>query len=152
MIHPDTGIMQSAIDLAKDNYKVGGYAVAAIIVRDNEILAESFTTLVRDNDPTAHAEINAIREAAKRLNSRYLENCYLYTTYEPCPMCSSAAVWAKLKGIVYGANRKDETPQAHWRVKIPCKEVLEHGDPKLELYSDFMREECRKLLYLRYIS
>jgi len=149
MIYPDKEIMQRAIELAKEKYKEGGHAVAAIIVKGDETIAEAFTTIIRDNDPTAHAEINVIREAAKKLSSRYLEDCYLYTTYEPCPMCSSAAVWAKLKGIVYGASRHDETPQAHWRVRIPSEEILEHGDPKLELYSEFMRAECCELLHLQ---
>jgi tRNA(Arg) A34 adenosine deaminase TadA len=63
-------------------------------------------------------------------------------------MCASAAIWAKLEGIVYGASSNDETPHAHWRVRIPSEYVIKHGDPKLKLYSKFMREECRKLLYL----
>lgn len=145
---PSSTVMKRAIDIARQNYKIGGHAVAAIIVKDNTIVAEAFTTIRRDQDPTAHAEMNAIRQATIALNNRYLAGCYLYTTYEPCPMCTSAAIWAKMSGIVYGASRLDETPQAHWRVQIPAREVVARGTPSLELHEDFMRSECRELLYL----
>ena len=140
--------MERAINLAKSRYKEGGHAVAAIVVNDKGIVAEAFTTIQRDLDPTAHAEINAIREAAKILNSRSLEGCYLYTTYEPCPMCTSAAIWAKMQGIVYGANRDDQTKGYSRHVYIPAADVIKSGTPKLELYPDFMRKECKALLKL----
>ncbi|MCA9346301.1 nucleoside deaminase [Candidatus Saccharibacteria bacterium] len=148
MIHPNPVVMQRAIDLAIENLNDGGHAVASVIVKGDEIIAEGFTTIIRDNDPTAHAEINVIRLASKLLDNRYLEGCYLYTTFEPCPMCTSAAVWAKMKGIVYGASRNDENENAHQRIKISAREVIDKGVPKLDLYEEFMRKECRKLLLL----
>lgn len=148
MIYPNKDTMQRAINLAKEKHKEGGYAVAAIIVKENKIIAEAFTTINRDQDPTCHAEINAIKLAAKELKSKVLEDCYLYSTFEPCPMCTSAAVWAKMKGIVYGANMNDETEKCPQRIKIGCKQILEKGMPKLELYENFMREECKELLNL----
>jgi len=148
MIHPNEEIMRTAINLAKEKYQEGGHAVAAIIVKGDEIIAKSYTTVIRDQDPTCHAEVNAIREAAKKLNSRVLDDCYLYTTYEPCPMCASAAVLAKMKGIVYGASRDDQNEKHPWRVYIPAAEIIKNGTPKLELYSEFMRDECKKLLIL----
>jgi tRNA(adenine34) deaminase len=63
-------------------------------------------------------------------------------------MCTSAAIWGRMKGIVYGASRKDATLRNPWRIVIPSEEVILHGTPKLELYSEFMREECKKLLLL----
>ncbi len=149
MNHPNEMLMNRAINLAQAKYKEGGHAVAALIVRDDEIISESFTTVNRDQDPTCHAEINAIREAAKKLQSKILNNCYLYTTFEPCPMCASAAVWAKMKGIVYGASRDDQTEQNHWRVYIPASEIIKNGTPRLELYPEFMREACKELLTLQ---
>ncbi|HEX8227460.1 MAG TPA: nucleoside deaminase [Candidatus Saccharimonadales bacterium] len=145
---PDTATMERAIQLARDNYQKGGHAIAAVIIKDSVVISEAYTTIILDNDPTAHAEMNAIRAAADRLGSRYLDDCYLYTTYEPCPMCTSAAIWAKCKGIVYGASHKDETPQAHWRVQIPSRTIIESGTPTLELYEEFLRNECRELLTL----
>lgn len=99
--------MRRAINLAISTPKEGGDAVASIIVKDNEVVAEALTTINRD--PTCHAEINAIRIAADKLNSNKLEDCYLYSTFEPCPMCTSAAIWARMKGIVFGASMEDET-------------------------------------------
>ncbi|MDO8657025.1 MAG: nucleoside deaminase, partial [Nanoarchaeota archaeon] len=113
---PNTIFMQRAIDLAQEKYKEGGHAVAALIVKDNKILAEAFTTINKDQDPTCHAEMNVIRLAAKKLHSKKLEMCILYSTFEPCPMCTSAAIWARMKGIVFGANMDDETEKCPQRI------------------------------------
>lgn len=148
MIHPNKEIMQKAISLAKEKNKEGALAIVALIVQGEKIISEGFATINKDNDPTSHAEINAIRLATKKLNSYKLENCYLYSTFEPCPMCTSAAIWAKIKGIIYGANMNDETDKCPQRIKIQCKNILEKGNPQLELYENFMREECKELLKL----
>lgn len=148
MIHPNKEIMQKAINLAKEKYQEGGHAVAAIIVKDNEIISQAFTTVIRDNDPTCHAEINAIKIAANKLKSKHLEGCYLYTTFEPCPMCTSAAIWAKMKGIIFGANMNDQTEQCPQRIKIRCSQIIKKGTPKVEFFRNFMRKECKELLKL----
>jgi tRNA(Arg) A34 adenosine deaminase TadA len=148
MNHPNKEIMIKAIKIAKDNVDNGKHAVAAIIVKDDEVISEAYTTIQRDNDPTKHAEINAIRDAVKKLESYKLEECWLYTTFEPCPMCTSACVWARMEGIVYGANMDDRNEKYTQRILIRTKEVIKHGTPKLKLHKDFMREECKKLLLL----
>ncbi len=139
--------MSRAIALAKEKYKEGGHAVGAIIVKDDIIVAEAFTTIRRDNDPTAHAEINVIRAAAKKLGTKLID-CYLYTTYEPCPMCTTAAIWARMSGIVYGASREDKTEGYPWRISIPAADVIAKGEPELELFPECMRNECKELLTL----
>jgi tRNA(Arg) A34 adenosine deaminase TadA len=148
MDHPNKDIMNRAIKLAQEKYRDGGHAVAAIIVKGDEIISEAYTTVRRDIDPTAHAEINAIRSAAKLLGTK-LFDCYLYTTYEPCPMCASAAIWAKMKGIVYGASMKDQTESHPQRINIPASEIISNSTPKLELYPEFLRTECKHLLSLK---
>ncbi len=148
MNHPNKNIMEKAINLAKAKHQEGGHAVAAIIVKGDEVISEAFTSVRRDIDPTAHAEINTIRAAAKKLGNKLID-CYLYTTYEPCPMCASAAVWAKMKGIVYGASRDDQTEEHPWRVYVPASEIIKNGTPKLELIEEFMRNECKELLHLK---
>ena len=148
MNHPNKEIMMKAIKIAEEKVDNGKHAVAAIIVKDDEIISETYTTIQRDNDPTKHAEINAIKEAAKKLNSYKLEGCWLYTTFEPCPMCSSACVWARMEGIVYGASMDDRNEKYSQRILIPAEEVLKQGTPKLKLHKDFMREECKKLLLM----
>lgn len=141
--------MREAIALARKNFEEGDYAVAALVVQDGKVLAQAGTTITKEQDATCHAEINVIRKASKLLGSKNLTGCYLYTTYEPCPMCTAASIWAKVHGIVYGASREDQTPQAPWRVNIPAAEVIKKGTPALELYPEFMREECKQLLNLR---
>lgn len=140
--------MERAINIAKKHRADGGHAVAAIIIKGNEIIAEEFTTIRRDNDPTCHAEMNAIRSAAKKLHSSRLEECFLYTTYEPCPMCASAIVWARMNGVIFGATMGDETPTHPQRIKIPCADIFAKGEPSVEIFPEFMREECKKLLDL----
>lgn len=148
MNHPNKDIMKRAIKLAQEKYKDGGHAVAAIIVKDDEIISEAYTTVRRDIDPTAHAEMNATRIAAKVLGYKLLD-CYLYTTFEPCPMCTSAAVWSKMKGIVYGASMVDQTESHPQRITISASEIISHSTPKLELYPEFLRTECKHLLSLK---
>ncbi len=140
--------MNHAIELARTKYEEGGHAVAAVIVKDDEIIAEAFTSIRRDMDPTAHAEMNVIRLAAKKLQSTKLKDCYLYTTYEPCPMCTTACIWARMAGIIYGASREDRTPEHPWRIMIPAATVIAAGEPTLKLYPEFMRTECKPLLSL----
>ena len=137
MYQPDENIMKKAINLAREKYKEGGHAVAAIIVKNNVVVSEAFTSVRRDQDPTAHAEINAIRMAAKKLGNKLID-CYLYTTYEPCPMCSSAAIWAKMKGIIYGASREDRTDAYPWRVLIPAEEVIDRKSTRLNSSHEFV--------------
>lgn len=148
MNHPNKQLMQKAIDIALQNYKQGNYAIAALVVKNDEVIAIAGETVFVDSDSTCHAEMNAMRQAMKKLHSASLKECYLYTTYEPCPMCTSAAIWAKMKGIVYGASREDINERFTWRVNIPAAEVIERSVPKLELYPEFMREVCRQLLLM----
>jgi tRNA(Arg) A34 adenosine deaminase TadA len=145
---PDEAIMRRAIELAELNFRQGGYAVGAVVVRGSTIIAEAANRAVQNNDPTAHAEVEAIRVACRKMETRYLAGCYLYSTYEPCPMCVSAAIWAKMDGIVYGATSEDSTESHRWRVKISAEEVVAKGEPLLALYGGFFRDECKKLLAL----
>ncbi|MBI2673642.1 nucleoside deaminase [Candidatus Woesearchaeota archaeon] len=142
--------MQKAIELAKESAKNGDYALGAVIVKEDEIIATGTTNLKHENDPTVHAEIVSIRNACKKLNSKYLDGCILYTTHEPCPMCASAAIWAKMKGIVFGAFLEDAKQRQgknfSWRqIDISCKDILKKGTPKIELVEGFLRDECLKL-------
>jgi guanine deaminase len=100
--------MQEAINLAKKNAgSLSGGPFGAIIVRGNEVIGAAVNTVTIDNDPTAHAEVNAIRVACRNLNSFDLSGCTLYASCEPCPMCLSAAYWARIDKIFYAADRND---------------------------------------------
>ncbi len=95
--------MREALNEAKIGLVEGEIPVGAVIVRDGEIIARAHNLREREQDPTAHAEIIAIRQASKALKNRRLDGCTLYTTLEPCPMCAGAMVMAKLERCYYGA-------------------------------------------------
>ncbi len=102
-------LMQKAIDKAKEtmNKNIGGPFGALIIDKSGEILAVASNSVLLDHDPTAHAEINAIRQATKKIGTHDLSGCTLYTTAYPCPMCLGAIIWANIKNVVYGCRKED---------------------------------------------
>ena len=100
-------LMRRAIKLSADSVSNGGGPFGAVIVRDGEIVAEGSNGVTILNDPTAHAEVSAIRQACKKLNSFDLTGCEIYTSCEPCPMCLGAIYWAHIDKIYYANNRKD---------------------------------------------
>ena len=99
--------MREAIRLADESVERGGGPFGAVIVKDGEIIAKGSNCVTIDNDPTAHAEVTAIREACRALGTFNLEGCILYTSCEPCPMCLGAIYWAGISRIYYGNTRKD---------------------------------------------
>lgn len=105
---PNPEFLRRAIELATHNVVSGaGGPFGAVIVRDGKIVGEGFNTVTATNDPTAHAEVNAIRAAAKTLGTFLLAGCELYTSCEPCPMCLSASYWSRLDAVYYGASAAD---------------------------------------------
>ena len=99
--------MRQAIALAVENVKNGGGPFGAVIVRDGEVVATGVNRVTANNDPTAHAEVSAIRAACTKLGTFDLSGCVLYTSCEPCPMCLGAIYWAHIDKIYYGANQHD---------------------------------------------
>ena len=99
--------LQQAIALAVENTKIGGGPFAAIICKDNKIIASSGNAVTLNLDPTAHAEILAIRNACQTLQDFQLNGCVLYSSCEPCPMCLGAIYWARLKAVYFACNRAD---------------------------------------------
>ncbi len=104
-MHAD--FLQQAIDLATQNVANGGGPFGAIVVKDQQIIASSGNRVTPNLDPTAHAEIMAIRLACQQLQDFQLTDCILYTSCEPCPMCLGAIYWARLKQVYYACNRFD---------------------------------------------
>ena len=158
MDHPNKIYMEKAIEEAKRAIRGGQYPLGAIVVLNDKILSIAHTTLHETNDPSAHAEMNAIRIAAEKIGSRYLKDAWLYTTQEPCPMCTSVAVWAKMTGIVYGATKDDalkiskerEDEKFTWRqINISAEKIIAKGEPRLKLHKGFWRKECIKLYELK---
>ena len=103
----DKEFMREAIRLANESVERGGGPFGAVIVKDGAIVAGSSNSVTIDNDPTAHAEVNTIREACRKLRTFDLSGCTIYTSCEPCPMCLGAIYWARIGKIFYGNTRKD---------------------------------------------
>ena len=99
--------MKRAIELSIESVNKGGGPFGCVIVKDEKIVSEGSNKVTSTNDPTAHGEIVAIREACKKINNFSLTGCELYSTCEPCPMCLSAIYWARIDKIYYANTRKD---------------------------------------------
>ena len=100
--------MDEAIRLAKENVKNGsGGPFGAVVVKDGEIVAACGNSVTPSNDPTAHAEVNAIREACRKLGTYQLEGCEVYASCEPCPMCLGAIYWARPSKVYYASTKED---------------------------------------------
>lgn len=100
--------MRQAIELARENASSsGGGPFGAVVVKEGRVISACSNSVTPDNDPTAHAEVNAIRAACRELGSFDLSGCTLYSSCEPCPMCLSAAYWARVDKIVFAADRND---------------------------------------------
>jgi guanine deaminase len=106
-IEGDPNFMKQAIALATANVAAGGGPFGAVIVRDGAVMATGVNQVTLNNDPTAHAEVVAIRAACEALNDFQLTGCVVYTSCEPCPMCLSAIYWARCDAIYYGNSSGD---------------------------------------------
>lgn len=100
-------LMREAIRLSEENVNNGGGPFGAVIARDGEIVATGVNRVTASHDPTAHAEVNAIREACRRLGTFDLSGCEIYSSCEPCPMCLGAIYWAHIGKLYYGNNKTD---------------------------------------------
>jgi guanine deaminase len=103
----DETFLKQAVDLAVANVADGGGPFGAVVVRDGIVVATGQNRVTRDLDPSAHAEVSAIRAACKALGTYSLEGATLYTSCEPCPMCLATSLWARLDRVVYAADRDD---------------------------------------------
>jgi len=148
--------MKLAIKEAQLAQRQGDYAVGAVLIKGDKVIATCSNRSKRDENPIAHAETLAIMKASKILKSRHLKNYILYVTHEPCPMCASLIVWARLKGVVYGANINDmrkyrETNSNRhylWRtIDIPSRKIFAKSTEKIETIKDFMRKKCVELFH-----
>ena len=134
--------MKECIEISKKGVQnnEGGPFGACIVDKNNNIISISNNTVLKDNDPTAHAEVNAIRMACKKINSYDLSDFVLYTNCEPCPMCLSAIIWANIKTVYYGCNKKDADNIGFRDEKI--YKYLKNKDIKILNLNNIDRSEC----------
>jgi tRNA(adenine34) deaminase len=138
----DAYFMSRALELAREAEKSGEVPVGAVIVKDDEIVGEGWNRPISTNDPTAHAEIVALRAAAQKLNSYRLLDTTLYVTLEPCAMCAGAMVHARVKRLVFAAT--DPRAGAAGSIfNVVRHDALNH---RLHCESGVLSEECSALL------
>ena len=137
----DKEYMREAIRLADESVKHGGGPFGAVIVRDGEIVAGSANSVTRDNDPTAHAEVNTIRQACRKLGTFDLSDCVIYTSCEPCPMCLGAIYWAHIKRIYYG-NTKNDAADIDFADDFIYKELEQHKENRVVPAIPLLRNEA----------
>jgi len=141
MIEQDQKFMRRAIELAQAGIDANdGGPFGAVVVKDGEIIGEGCNRVTSTNDPTAHAEIVAIREACQTLNSFQLDDCVIYTSCEPCPMCLGAIYWARPARMFYACNREDAA-----RIGFDDEMIYEEIERPIEARRiesvNFLREE-----------
>ena len=134
--------MQEALKEANAAAAEGEVPIGAVIVRDGEIIARAHNRTEQAKDPTAHAEILAIREAASRLGGWRLPGCSMYVTIEPCSMCAGAIVWSRIERLYIGAM-DPKAGACGSLYNIPCDSRLNHN---VEIETGLMGEECSRLM------
>lgn len=133
--------MTEAIRLSRESVKAGGGPFGAVIVKEGEIIAASSNSVTKDNDPTAHAEVNTIRKACKELNTFDLSGCEIYTSCEPCPMCFGAIYWARLDKL-YFANTKIDAKNIGFDDSFIYEEIELSYDKRKIPNIQIMREQA----------
>ena len=133
--------MERAIALSLESVKSGGGPFGAVIIKNNEIISEGMNRVTKNNDPTAHGEIVAIRNACKNLNDFSLKGCELYTSCEPCPMCLSAIYWSRIDKIYY-ANTRDDAKKIDFDDSLIYSELVKKIKERKIPTTQLMRNEA----------
>ena len=136
--------LRIAIACAEKSVKQGQTPFGAVIVRNDEIMASSHNSVWKDLDPTAHAEVNAIRQACHKLQTIDLSGCTLYSSCEPCPMCFSAIHWAKLDAVYFSARISHAQKAGFNELCISNEQMKKMGNSPLKIYGDLLAEEATK--------
>ena len=138
----DSAFMRQALDLAQQAASIEEVPVGAIVVANGEVIGRGFNCPIDSNDPTAHAEIVAMRDAAKNLGNYRLSGCELYVTIEPCTMCLGAMVHARIKRVIFGALE----PRAGAFASNPMLMDADHFNHKVEWSGGVLEQDCSELI------
>ncbi len=144
----DKEFVRMAIEIAKESKRKNNLPFGCVLInKSGEVILKGENTINTDNDCLAHAEINLIREASKIYDYSYLNDCSIYTSDEPCPMCTSAIYWSGIGKLVYGLSKTTyykivgrENP--NWVFEMPVRELLEKGGRSLEVIGPLLEEEA----------
>jgi len=139
----NTKFLREAILLSLEKMEAGeGGPFGAVVVREGEIVGRGWNRVPSTNDPTSHAEINAIRNACSHLGTFSLAGCEIYSSCEPCPMCFAAIYWARLDRIYYAATCKDATAAGFDDTPIYEQFALPPGSRSIQMVQDLRQEAC----------
>jgi len=136
-------LMLLALEEAEKSDEFVGCGV--VIAKNGEVVAKTYNMQRKTNNASAHAEINAIGEAGKKLGSKNLDGCVIYCTCEPCSMCLSAIIFAKIPKLFYGTSMQETFPD-NLPITLTTEELLAHSDHKIEIEGGFMKDKCSILL------
>ncbi len=142
MLKDDYYFMERALNQAKVAYKRGEVPVGAVVVKDGKVISRGYNLRETTNDPTAHAELLAMKKASKKLNSWRLSGCTLYVTLEPCPMCSGVIVNSRIDRVVFGAY--DQKAGCCTTLYHLCND--ERFNHRAEILGGVMEDTCAKIL------
>ncbi len=150
MDETDVRLIRVAIDVARKARDKGNHPFGAILVdKEGQILMEAENTVITGRDCTAHAELNLMRQASRKYDRDFLESCTLYSSTEPCPMCSGAIFWGNVRRVVFGLSEAglyemtgEETEEVLY---LPCRELFKNGKKSIEVLGPILEEEARKV-------
>ena len=138
-------LMRLAINAAKKGITSGQSPFGCAISLNGEVIAVAHNRVFADSDSTAHAEINAIREACKKIDDIHLRGAIVATTCEPCPMCLAALHWAQVERIYYGAAISDAADAGFNELNLSAGKLLEQGGSPIKLFPTLLQDECLSL-------
>lgn len=141
----DESWMQRAIDKAREGIAAGQSPFGAVIVRDGRLVAEGHNEVWRNTDPTAHAEVVAIRRAAAALQTIDLSGCAIYTTCEPCPMCAAAIHWSRIDRAYLGATIADARRAGFRELTLAMRDLISRGGSRVQIIDGVLSPACAAL-------
>lgn len=139
--------MRLAIDEGKRSIAEGGRAFACVLVKSGAVAATGHNRVLQDGDPTAHAEINLVRQYCLETRMTNLEGITMYTNCEPCAMCASAIAWTGVSTVVFGADRNDGPSNYSRQINLSCEEVIRRSGKQIKVIAHVLREECAALFH-----
>ncbi len=146
-MNKDKEFLQQAIRISENNVEHGDGPFGAVLTKDDVIISSAGNRVISSNDPTAHAEINVIREAAEKLNTFDLNGCTIYCSCEPCPMCLSAIYWAHLDRIVY-ANTQMDAREAGFDDLLIHQQLMKPEKSRMIPATQMLQEEGKRALQM----
>ena len=146
----DKKYIRIAINLAQQARDRGNHPFGALLVADNgEILLKAENSVVTGNDSTGHAETNLMRKASAEYDPEFLANCSVYTSTEPCPMCSGAIFWSNVRRVVYGLSEQKLYEMIGWDSEdilfLPSREIFEQGHKQIKVVGPILEDEAREV-------